>query len=87
MATGSIQTVVVCSPSSSAQAPCPSGMAIATMQAYVIDPSQASNIDALNAPFDYGYAASIWALGFTSVVGLYLVAKSAGTILSVIRRG
>jgi len=87
MATGSIQTVMVCTPSAFTQSPCPSGMAIVTMKAYVIDPSQSSNIEAQNAPFDYGYAASIWGVGFSSVVGLYLVSKSAGTILSLIRRG
>lgn len=85
MATGTVQTLLVCAPSWSTQAPCPSGQAVTVIQAYVIDPSQASNIEAQNAPFDYGYASSVWALGFTSVLGLFLVARSAGTILDRIR--
>ena len=38
-----------------------------------------------NTPFDYTYAAGIWSLAFTVVVGLYLVARSAGTVLNFIR--
>ncbi len=85
MATGSVQTVVVCVPSTVAQAPCPAGMAISTIQGYVIDPSQAASIDAQNAPFDYSVAAGVWGFVFTFVVGIYLVSKSAGTILNAIR--
>jgi hypothetical protein len=43
----------------------------------VIDPTQAATIDAQNAPFDYVQAGAIWSLGFTFVVGLYVVSKSA----------
>ena len=86
MATGSLQTIVVCVPSAFAQAPCPAGMAITTMQAYIIDASQASNIEAQNAPFDYAYAGEIWGMAFTFVVGLFLVSKSSGIILSMIRK-
>ena len=35
--------------------------------------------------FDYSYASAVWSLAFTSVVGLYLVAKNAGLILALIR--
>lgn len=35
--------------------------------------------------FDYAYASAIWSLAFTSVVGLYLVAKNVGLILALIR--
>lgn len=85
MATGSVQTIFVCAPSPFAQAPCPAGMAITTIQGYVIDPSQASNIEAQNEPFDYAVAAQIWGMAFTFVVGLYLVSKSAGVILNRIK--
>lgn len=85
MAVGTVQTVVVCAPSAFGQAPCPSGMAVTTMQGYIIDPTQAPNIEAQNAPFDYVKAAGIWSLGFTFVVGLYLVSKSAGIILNRIK--
>lgn len=85
MTTGTIQTILVCVPSAFAQAPCPAGQAVTTMQAYVLDASQQANYEASVAPFDYMYAASLWALAFTFVVGLYLVTKSAGTILNFIR--
>lgn len=85
MATGSVQTIVVCAPSAFAQAPCPSGMAITTAQGYIIDPLQAPNIEAQNEPFDYGLAAQIWGMAFTFVMGLYLVSKSTGVILNRIK--
>lgn len=85
MATGSVQTIVVCAPSAFAQAPCPSGTAVSTIQGYIIDPAQASNIEAQNEPFDYALAAQIWGMAFTFVVGLYLVSKSAGIILNRIK--
>ena len=85
MATGSIQTILVCMPAAFSQAPCPSGMAVATTQAYMIDPSQASNIEAQNEPFDYALAGEIWGMAFTFVLGLYLVSKSAGVILNRIK--
>lgn len=40
----------------------------------------------LNAPFDYTFAAGVFALFFTSVVGLWWVAKSAGVVLEAIRK-
>lgn len=85
MAVGSIQTILVCGTAASSQAPCPEGMAVTMMQAYVIDSSQAASIEAQNAPFDYAYAAGIWSMAFTFVVALYLMSKSAGTILNAIR--
>lgn len=89
MATGSIQAVLTCTPSAYewlTQAPCPSGHSITVAQAYLLDPSQQASYEALSAPFDYGYASSVWGLGFSTVVGLYLVARSAGTILDFIKR-
>lgn len=86
MASGTVQTVVICTPSAFSQAPCPSGQAVATVQAYMLDPSQQASYEAATAPFDYAYASGVWALGFTTVVGLYLVSRSAGTILDFIKR-
>ena len=85
MATGTVQTILVCAPSWTTQAPCPSGQAVAVVQAYVVDPSQAATFEAATAPFDYTYAAGLWSLAFTMVVGLFLVSRSAGTILNFIR--
>jgi hypothetical protein len=85
VAMGTEQIVVVCMPAQVSEGPCASGMAPATVSAYLIDPAQASNIDAQNAPFDYSVAATIWGFAFTFVVGLYLVSRSAGAIIGAIR--
>lgn len=89
MATGSVQSVLTCSPSAIkwiTQSPCPSGYSITVTQAYLLDPSQKASFDAITAPFDYAYASGVWGLGFSSVVVLYLVSRSAGTILDFIKR-
>lgn len=86
MTIGSVQTVIVCVPSSVTQSPCPSGQSVTTIQSYVIDPSQASNIEAQNEPFDYALAAQIWGMAFAFVVGLYLVSKASGVVLNRIRK-
>jgi len=85
MAAGSLQTVLVCVPSQFGQSPCPSGMAISSMQGYIIDPSQAQNIEAQNAPFDYAAASALWSLSFCFVIGLFFASKKIGILLSFIR--
>jgi hypothetical protein len=47
--------------------------------------STGSTTSTANEPFDYQYASGIWALGFTSVLGLYLLALKVGTVLKLIR--
>lgn len=86
MAPGTVQTIVICVPSGFPQAPCPTGQAVSTVQAYVIDAAQGANIEAQFAPFDYAIASGIFGMAFSFVVGLYLVSKSAGVILQRIRR-
>lgn len=93
MATGTVQTVVACLPTDFSQsdlAPtasdCPSGTQLGTIQAYLLDPSEQPNYEAISGPFDYGVASSIWVMSFSFVVGLYLVSKSAGEVLRMIRR-
>lgn len=85
MAVGIEMPVVVCAAASVQQSPCPSGMAPAVVQAYLLDPSQAASVEAQNQPFDYSVAAQIWGMAFTFVVGLYLVSKSVGVILNRIK--
>ena len=85
MTIGSIQTVVVCVPSDSPQLPCPSGQAMATVQSYVFDSTNAASIEAQNGDFDYAAAAGIWGMAFTFVVGLYLVSKAVGVVLNRIK--
>lgn len=89
MASGMVVPVLTCSLSANGkttQSPCPSGYLITVTQAYLLDPSQMASYEALSAPFDYGYASGVWGMGFSTVVGLYLVARSAGTILDFIKR-
>lgn len=80
-----IDSTPQCVPAQVEQSPCPTGMALAVVQGYIIEPAQATSIDAQNQPFDYSAAAGIWGMGFTFVVGLYLVSKSAGIILQRIK--
>jgi len=93
---GSVQTVVVCVPVADAacatqQAVCPAVngqfFAPGNVQAYVLDPSQQNNIEASIGPFDYVYAAGLWSLAFSMVVGLYCVSLGIGSVLDMIRRG
>lgn len=85
MAAGEVRSIVVCVPSQTTQSPCPSGMAISVSEAYLIAPSGAASYEAQTVPFDYAVASAIWGLAFTFVVGLFLVSKSAGTVLQRIR--
>lgn len=57
------------------------------VQAYVLDPGRASAIEASMGELDYTQAAGLYAVGLTSVVGLYLVAESVSSVLGLIRRG
>lgn len=93
MSAGSVQYVIKCVPTGTAQsfAPCTavgsSGYGPVMTQAYVIDPASASYIDALTVPFDYAYASGLFTLSFSMVVGLFVVSRYAGVILDFIRRG
>ncbi len=90
MAAGSIQTVLNCIPSAyswQTQAPCPSGYSVSVTQAYLLDPSQQPLYESLSSPFDYAYAAGIWGLAFSTVVGLYFVSHGIALVLGMIRRG
>ncbi|KVQ80487.1 hypothetical protein WK07_13280 [Burkholderia multivorans] len=97
MSAGSVQTVAVCG--SSTGAVNVSGqlvlcgtdangnpLYVTTMQAYVLDPSSASYIDAVAQPFDYVQAAGFWGLAFTSIITLWLVSHGAGAIVNFLRR-
>lgn len=95
MPAGTVQSVVVCvpatSPTATESAVCPSNggqlLQPVQVQAYLLDPSQQSNLEAAFEPFDYGYAAGLWSLAFTTVVGLYFVSHGIGLVLGMIRRG
>ncbi|MFM0301443.1 hypothetical protein PQQ99_15080 [Paraburkholderia sediminicola] len=56
-------------------------------QAYVLSPDSAGYIDSIVRPFDYAQAAGFWGVAFTTIVTLWLVARSAGAVIGVLRRG
>ncbi len=96
MSIGSTQQVLVCIPVESASSAqrmfCPpddNGQQYAPQktQAYLMDAAQQSGIEAALGPFDYAYAGGLWALAFSTVVGLYFVSHSIGLVLGFIRRG
>jgi hypothetical protein len=85
MATGTVQTIVVCAASSTPAAPCPAGQAPATFSAYVLDPAQALYFDAVTAPFDYGVAMSFWTAAFITTLVLYVTPRILGEIIAMVR--
>ncbi|CAN0639937.1 conserved hypothetical protein [Burkholderia cepacia] len=98
MPAGQLQSVIVCSPVSSTysleaidQKLCPSSNGrfyrATQQQAYLISPESAGYIDSVTQPFDYAQAAGFWGFAFTTVLALWLVARSAGAVISVVRRG
>lgn len=95
MGVGSVQSTVVCVPAASAseaqQVVCPvvGGQFFApqVVAAYLVEPAQGVAFEAQLGPFDYGHAAALWSMGFTMVVGLYVVSHGIGSVLGFIRRG
>ena len=93
MPAGTVEYVIVCTPtgtSGNSVAPCATvgGTRYAPQMrsAYVIDAASQPYIDGIAVPFDYAYAAAIWALFFGFTVALWWVSKSAGAIISAVRR-
>lgn len=95
---GSIQNILVCTPLASGETAksidaqvCPPAGAQAfklqSMQAYVLDSSAQSLVEAATMPFDYQYAGGVWSVAFMMVVGLYIVSAKVGAVLGLIRQG
>lgn len=61
----------------------------ATAESQAIDRlvTQLENTTPANEIFDPAVAGGVWAMAFTSIVGLFLVARFSGAILDFIRRG
>jgi hypothetical protein len=95
MATGTVQTVVVCVTASSAtstqQVICPKvGTQFyvpSRVSGYVIDPSQASFFDMAIEPLDVASVGSVWSVGFSFVLVCFLIGRGVGSVLSLIRKG
>lgn len=86
MAAGTVQTIVICAPSAFSQAPCPSGQAISTMQAFVLDPAYQASFNALTEPFDYAVAGQFFMFGFTTVMSFWLLGIAVGAIVNRVKR-
>ena len=95
MGIGSVANVLICQPRQDggpAIAPCGQDTGGISYQpqmlrGYVIDPANAGSLDAIAEPFDYAQAATLWSAGFSSVLLCWFVARGAGTILGLIRKG
>jgi hypothetical protein len=96
MSTGTVANVLVCIPTTVApsqfqQQICPKigNQFYQTRQtmAYLLDTSQQNNYETAIAQFDYVYASGIWAMAFSTIVGLYFVGHGIGLVLGMIRRG
>ncbi|MEB0137644.1 MULTISPECIES: hypothetical protein [unclassified Undibacterium] len=93
MATGSLQNVIICVPvtSGASVAPCSSVGGVKqkpVMQiAYVIDPASANYFDMALEPLDPASVATVFSVGFSFVLLFFLVARGAGVVLNLIRKG
>lgn len=93
MTAGSLQNVIVCVPVSSGAsvAPCVTVGGVKqkpVMQtAYVINPDSAELFDMAVEPLSKTDSAMIFSVGFTMVLLCFVVARSFGVILGMIRRG
>jgi hypothetical protein len=98
MSAGALRSILVCVPVTNVQQSSlvdqqvcqPSGRTyfhLQQQQAYVLSPESAGYIDGVTQPFDYVQAAGFWGIAFTTVLTLWLVARSAGTVISILRRG
>lgn len=95
MATGTVQTVVVCVTATSAtttqQAVCPrvgtQFYVPSRVQGYLVDPSRASLFDLATEPLDVASVGAVWSVGFSFVLLCFLVGRGLGSVLSLIRKG
>lgn len=95
MATGMIQSVVVCvarAPSASASvAPCTTVAGVryqpSVVSAYLVDPANASLFDLAVEPLDVASVGAVWSVGFSFVVFCFLVGRGIGSVLTLIRNG
>lgn len=93
MPSGSLQNIIVCVPTQTGPsvAPCATLSGVKqkpVMQiAYVIDPASADLFDAAVEPLDPADVAMVWSAGFSFVLLFFLIARGAGTVLNLIRKG
>lgn len=86
MATGSVQTLIVCAPSAETLSPCPAGSAPTPVSAYVVSADSASLFDAAVGPYNYEAAGQFFTSGFVFVLALYIGSRVFGMLLDMVRR-
>lgn len=86
MATGAVQTLIVCAPSDATVSPCPAGSAPAPVSAYLVSPESSTLFDAAVGPYDYAAASGFFSFGFVFILTLYLGSRVFGLILDMVRR-
>lgn len=96
MSAGTVQNILLCMPVTSDQSSAvdqqvcpPSGnqyFHLQSQSAYVLSPASGVYLDGLTEPFDYAAAAGFFALAFTTVVAVWMVSATAGSLLDFIRR-
>lgn len=86
MSTGSVQTVLVCSPvTTGTVSPCPDGSAPTPVSAYVIASDSASLFDAAVGPYDYVNGAAFWSTAFVFTLTLYFSASIYRSLIRMLR--
>jgi len=93
MAAGSLQNVIICVPVSTGNSvpPCSTINGVkqkpVMQSAYVIAPSSASFFDMALEPIDPISVGTVFSVGFSCVLLCFLVSRSVGVVLNLIRKG
>lgn len=65
--------------------PCGDNYSQSTMQAYVLDPAQASIYESSVEPVDAATASSVFLAAFSAVLTCFFVSRVVGSVLNMIR--
>ena len=91
MATGSLQNVMVCVPVTSGATvpPCSTFGGVkqkpVMKTVYLIEPASANLFDMAVEPLDSLSVASVFSIGFSMVLLCFLIARSVGVVLNLVR--
>lgn len=64
----------------------PSATDMSKCQLVALSTQEFSQFQAATGAFDYAYAAGVWSIAFSTVVGLYFMSHGIGLVLGMIRR-
>ncbi len=82
---GQIQTVIVCVPGSGDPGTCPVGSVPTVTQAYLVEPTSATSLDLMAAPFDAATAGQFFTFALVSTLFVYLFSFGVGQVIKMIR--